>query len=237
MPPARRRNWRTSLTQNRISSGRSWTMGGSEFFVRNGLLFQSTDDVAPDDAGVGQAAPLISTLAGDPSLRGLTRTLVARAGRRAERNGHARRAGAAFDVGIGDIEDALAGRPAAFSWQEMLNGKRAGCGRPAAVHRSAAGVGFFRAGAGPVSSDAIRKAASDLELDSKYQARVRLTGSVPMADEEFATVQQGAFVNTLATIVGRAGHPVAGAEVAAHHRGGIHQPVHWSWRSRPRSAW
>ena len=51
---------------------------------------------------------------------------------------------------------------------------------------------------GKRSSDAIRQAAKDLDLAGKYRARVRLTGSVPMADEEFATVQQGALVNGLA---------------------------------------
>jgi hopanoid biosynthesis associated RND transporter like protein HpnN len=54
---------------------------------------------------------------------------------------------------------------------------------------------------GAASSGAIRQAASDLQLAQKYQARVRLTGSVPMADEEFATVRHGALTNAIATIV------------------------------------
>src|SRR5205085_1529847 len=40
-----------------------------------------------------------------------------------------------------------------------------------------------------------------LKLDSQYLARVRLTGAIPIADEEFATVRQGAFLNTGLTIV------------------------------------
>ena len=51
------------------------------------------------------------------------------------------------------------------------------------------------------SSSAIRKAAADLDLAAKDHAHVRLTGSVPMADEEFATVQQGALVNGVGTII------------------------------------
>ena len=54
---------------------------------------------------------------------------------------------------------------------------------------------------GEASSNAIRQAARDLQLGEKYQARVRLTGSVPMADEEFATVQQGALVNGVGTVI------------------------------------
>src|SRR6185503_6363501 len=48
---------------------------GSEFFARNGLLFRPTEDVANFAKGLGQAAPLIGTLANDSSLRGLTRAL------------------------------------------------------------------------------------------------------------------------------------------------------------------
>src|SRR6478672_1233729 len=49
--------------------------GGSEFFARNGLLFQPTEDVSRFSQGIGQAAPIVGTLVGDPSLRGLTRAL------------------------------------------------------------------------------------------------------------------------------------------------------------------
>ena len=51
------------------------------------------------------------------------------------------------------------------------------------------------------ATDAIRKAADDLKLSSDYGARVRLTGPVRIADEEFATVQEGMLVNGIATVV------------------------------------
>ena len=34
-------------------------IGGSEFFLRNGLLYKSTEDVASFGKGLGQAAPLV----------------------------------------------------------------------------------------------------------------------------------------------------------------------------------
>src|SRR5207344_1791520 len=49
--------------------------------------------------------------------------------------------------------------------------------------------------------DAIRQAAKDLNFASQYGARVRLTGPVPMANEEYATVQDGAITNGIATVV------------------------------------
>ena len=50
-------------------------MSGNEFFSRNGLLFRPAADVERLTQGLGKASPLIATLVGDPSLRGLTRTL------------------------------------------------------------------------------------------------------------------------------------------------------------------
>ena len=53
---------------------------------------------------------------------------------------------------------------------------------------------------GERATDAIRQAAKDLDFASKYQARLRLTGPVPMADEEFATIKENAALNATVTI-------------------------------------
>jgi hypothetical protein len=176
-------------------------MSGSEFFARNGLLFQSADDVGHLTQGLGQAAPLIGTLVSDPSLRGLTRTLslalVGVQNRMITLDTLAR----PLSMAATTIEAALAGPPATFSWQELLNGKQpapADLRRFIEVHPV---LNFSALEPGRASSNAIREAVSDLQLASKYQARVRLTGSVPMADEEFATVQQGALVNGIAAVI------------------------------------
>ena len=148
-----------------------------------------------------QAAPLVSTLVGDPSLRGLTRALslglVGVQNKMTTLDALAR----PLSMAAATVEDALAGRPAAFSWQEMLNGQQP---RPDDLRRLIEVhpvLNFSALKPGQASSDAIRQAAADLQLAAKYQARVRLTGSVPMADEEFATVQQGALVNGIGTVV------------------------------------
>lgn len=176
-------------------------MGGSEFFARNGLLFQSTDDVAHMAQGLGQAAPLVSTLAGDPSLRGLARTLslglVGVQSKMITLDALAR----PLSMASVTIEDVLAGRPAVFSWQELLNGKPPTTDDTRRFVEVRPVLDFSALEPGRASSDAIRQAASNLQLESKYQARVRLTGSVPMADEEFATVQEGALVNGIGTVV------------------------------------
>ncbi len=176
-------------------------IGGSEFFARNGLLFQSTEDVANSTKGLGQAAPLIGTLAGDRSLRGLTRVLSL--GLVGVQNHMVTLDAMAQPLSMAatTVEDALAGRPASFSWQAMLNGQQTGSNDTRRLIEVRPVLNFAALQPGEAASQAIRQAASDLQLAQKYQARVRLTGSVPIADEEFATVQDGALINGIGTIV------------------------------------
>ena len=176
-------------------------MSSDEFFVRNGLLFQATADVANLTQGLSRAAPLVSTLVTDPSLRGLTRTmalgLVGVQNKMVTLDALSR----PLVLAAATVEEALAGRPSAFSWQAMLGGKDP---EPSDLRRFIEiqpVLDFSALKPGQASSTAIRKAAADLLLAQKYHARVRLTGPVPMADEEFATVEQGAPINALGTIV------------------------------------
>jgi uncharacterized protein len=176
-------------------------MAGNAFFTRNGLLFRPADDVARLTQGLRQAGPLLGTLVADPSLRGLTRMLslvfIGVQNHSTTLDALAR----PLSMAATTFEDVLAGRPAAFSWQELLVGHPPATSdlrRLIEVHPV---LDYSALQPGKPSSDAIRQATKELDLAGKYRARVRLTGSVPMADEEFATVQQGALVNGLATVV------------------------------------
>ncbi len=175
--------------------------GGGTFFERNGMLFLPTADVQQLGKALGDGGPLIGALSDDPSLRGLTKALSL--GLLGVQKGMiplddlARPLGMAADT----VEDVLAGRPARFSWQVMLKGEAP---EPRDLRRfiEARPVLDFNAlEPGKEGSDAIRKAAADLGLAQKFEARVRLTGPVPIADEEFATVQEGALVNGIGTVV------------------------------------
>ena len=67
--------------------------------------------------------------------------------------------------------------------------------------------------------------ANELQLKDKYQARVRLTGSVPMADEEFGSVQDGALENAIGTIIVVLTILWLALKSPPHHSRGHHQPV------------
>jgi len=49
---------------------------------------------------------------------------------------------------------------------------------------------FGQTAAGQIADDAIRATAKRLQLDTAHGVRVRLTGPVPLQDEEFATLAQ-----------------------------------------------
>jgi hopanoid biosynthesis associated RND transporter like protein HpnN len=176
-------------------------IGGSEFFARNGLLYRPTEDVTSFAKGLGQAAPLIGTLVGDPSLRGLTRTLslglIGVQNKMVTLDALTR----PLSMASTTLENVLAGRPASFSWQAMVSGQEPASSDLRRLIEVRPVLDFSALQPGAASSSAIRQAATDLQLAQKYQALVRLTGSVPMADEEFATVQHGALANAIATIV------------------------------------
>src|SRR6185295_585551 len=99
-------------------------LSGSEFFSRNGLLFRPTEEVEGLTRGLTQAAQLIGALAEDPSLRGVTQALsLALLGVEkglVKLDDLTRPLSMAADA----LENVLARRPAAFSWQEMLSGER-----------------------------------------------------------------------------------------------------------------
>ncbi|MGE3147292.1 MAG: MMPL family transporter [Pseudorhodoplanes sp.] len=175
--------------------------GGGDFFSRNGLLFLSPEELTVQTRQLTTAQPLIGVLGSDPTLRGLTRTLgFALQG---IRGGQFKLDDLERPLGLvsDSLDDVLAGRPASFSWQVLLSGKAAEPSDKRQILNVWAVLDFSELEPGRKPSEAIRQAAADLKLASDYQARVRLTGPVPIADEEFATVKEGAELNTTLTIL------------------------------------
>ena len=176
-------------------------LDGDPFFARNGLLFQSTDELTRTTRGLGQAGPIIGVLAGDPSLRGLTRglsfgVLGVQAGG-AKLDDLVRPLSMAADT----VEQVLAGQPAIFSWRVLLSGQAPQARDLRRMIETRPVLDFTALEPGRAATEAIRTAVSDLNLAKDYRARVRLTGPVAMADDEFGTVQEGALVNGIGTIL------------------------------------
>ena len=173
--------------------------GGGPFFQKNGLLFLPTEEVLGFTKKLGEAKPVIQVLAQDSNLRGLTTAL--NYGLVGARMNHYTLDdfGGTMNMVSDTLDDAIAGRPASFSWRAMLNGRPSTTSERRRFIEIRPVLDFTALMPGKAATDAIRSAASDLA--TQYGARVRLTGPVAIADEEYATLQEGAFVNTTLTIV------------------------------------
>jgi predicted RND superfamily exporter protein len=175
--------------------------GGGAFFEKNGLLFLPTDEVERTTDNLTKAEPLLEALADDPSLRGAVSALSS--GLLAVKSGKLKLDDLTwpFTLAATTADEVLAGRPATFSWRVLVEGHAA---EPRELRRFIEVqpiLDFTELQPGRGATDAVRQAAAELQLAQKYQANVRLTGSIPIADEEFATLRDGAFLNTTLTIV------------------------------------
>jgi hopanoid biosynthesis associated RND transporter like protein HpnN len=177
-------------------------LDSGDFFERNGLLFESPDNVRKIAEGLTRAQPFIAALASDPSLRGvMTGLSFAVQGVQA---GQMQLEQLAWPLSLTaqTLADVLSGKPATFSWQELLQGQPP----PAKQLRHFIGVqptlDFAALQPGQKAEGGIRRAAADLDLQNKFGATVELTGQVPMHDEQFSVIRYSAVRDTLTATLG-----------------------------------
>jgi uncharacterized protein len=96
------------------------------------------------------------------------------------------------------LADALASRPRPLSWTRLLAGDIAGAG-PYKFVLATPRLDHAAIKPGGDALRAMREAADRLEFVRSGEARVRITGNVALADEEFATVAQGAVAGMIAS--------------------------------------
>jgi hopanoid biosynthesis associated RND transporter like protein HpnN len=173
---------------------------GDEFFAQNGVLFLTLDEVGRDAKDLIAAQPFLGTLAADPTLRGVLRTLSQSV--EGVRLGKAKLED--LRPALTAIADALEllsnGRHPAFSWRKLITERAP---EPSELRRFVniqPILDFNDLRPGRKATAAIREAASRLGLTPERGVRVRLTGSVALADEEFATIADGAALNSIVTV-------------------------------------
>ncbi len=170
------------------------------FFERNGMLFLSVEDVKQTTEQLIRAQPFLGTLAADPTLRGFAQALsFIPAGVKAGRIEFVEFAKPLSKI-ADTLEALLAGRAAAFSWGELITGSAPSVRDLRRFIQVKPVLDYSALEPGAAASDVIRTTAKDLGLVPDRGVSVRLTGSVPMADEEFATVADGALLNGTFTI-------------------------------------
>ena len=161
---------------------------GGDFFAREGLLFQSRAEVQRATADLIKAQPLLGPLAADPSLRGVAGAVSTMADGAERGSAKLSDIRAPMRALTALTEQTLAGRSAFFSWQALF---ASGSALPP-TRRLILAQPVLDHGAlmpGEAASAAIKAQATELGFDEAHGVRVRLTGEVPLADEEFATLQ------------------------------------------------
>jgi len=185
------------LSQNRDLFRVVTQPDSGEFFERNGLLLQPVPEVEASAAGLARAEPLIRVLAGDPSLRGVMRTLsLAASGVQSEQIGIDQLQWP-LTLAARTLSDVVAGKPATFSWQELVQGKRPGPEQLRHFIELEPVLDFASLEPGRRSTDYVRRAAADLELDKRFLAKVDITGRVPLNDDQFSVIRRSTLRDTL----------------------------------------
>ncbi|HWY60964.1 MAG TPA: MMPL family transporter [Rhizomicrobium sp.] len=161
---------------------------GGAFFDHNAMLFLPLADVQTTMQQLFKAQPFLGAMAADPSLRGILDSLsTALLG---VTSGQANLAD--LDAPMTRFEDSFSaaanGQVKYLSWRSLITGAPP---RPEELRRFIEvqpALDFNALEPGKKASDAIRGAARSLGLTPENGVRVRLTGDVPLSDEEFGTL-------------------------------------------------
>ena len=173
----------------------------SPYFDQEGLLFLDAKPLGTLLDQTIDAQPFLGQLVADPSARGLfaALSLVAMGVE------HGQGDLSAFDAALGGFRTALdqaaAGHPQPLSWERLLAGPLADQGGQYHFVLIQPKLDYGELEPGGAATAAVRAAAARLPYVQAGDARVRITGSVPLSDEEFATVAQGAAVGLVGSFL------------------------------------
>ncbi|HET6390454.1 MMPL family transporter [Hyphomicrobium sp.] len=173
---------------------------GGPFFEKNGLLYLSVPELTQTTEGLIKAQPVLGTLAADPTLNGLAKALsFVPLGIKEDRAKWPD-----FEKPLGVLAEAIdgiqAGKETNFSWGELFTGGKPSASELRRFLEVKPVLDYSALEPGAEATALIRQTAERLGLTPENGVRVRLTGAVPMADEEFGTVAEGAALNGALTI-------------------------------------
>ncbi|MGH7121355.1 MAG: MMPL family transporter, partial [Acetobacteraceae bacterium] len=174
--------------------------GSSPYFSKEGLLFLSTSDLARLLNRIVDAQPFLGKLAQDPTAGGLFSAL----GLLGQGVTHGGVNLAPYRPELlalhRSMAAALSGQAAPLSWQQMLSGLSEVAGKYQFVLLKPR-QDFRALEPGRAATAAIRAAAARLPLVQSGEARVRITGSVALADAQFASVAKGTATGLIVSVV------------------------------------
>ncbi len=167
------------------------------FFERHAALFLSLDEVRDLTERLIEAQPLLGTLAADPSLRGVAELLRSAMEGVARGDAQLSQFAGPLVAFAAAAEGALAGTIIEPDWNLMMTGRAASALETRRFVLAQPVLNFSELEAGHSATEAIRAAAAAL---ARPGVTIRITGNVPMADEEFATLSEGAVQNVVLSL-------------------------------------
>ncbi|MGE4062087.1 MAG: MMPL family transporter [Rhodospirillaceae bacterium] len=172
---------------------------GGPFFEQNGLLYLSAADIDVLGNELAAAQPLLGAIAGDPSARGVFRLLDLAFMAAADQQSSAAIAPLAAQTAAA-VNANLDGKQSSMDWDRLFGALRSGV-PPRAIVLAKARLDLTALEPGAAATAFVRQTAAGLGLTRDKGFEVRLTGEVPLTDEEFATIASGTtFAGTLAVV-------------------------------------
>jgi hypothetical protein len=174
---------------------------GGPFYDQYGMMLLDTEDLDQIARSVIRAQPFIASLAADPSLRGLFDVLSL------AMEGVARKATdfSSLERPLSAISDAmsaaLTGGEAPLSWRGLMIDRPVDSRELRKLILAQPKRDFQALQPGAAATAAVRAMARELALTPDRGVSVRLTGQVPLNDEEFGTVAEGMSLALFLSIV------------------------------------
>jgi len=173
----------------------------SPWLQQEGLLFLDTKQLTDLMNRTIDAQPFIGQLVADPTARGLFSALAL--------------LGMGVTHGEADLTpyltpmrafhqalaDALNGHPQPLSWQDLLGGDVAKLAGPYRFVLVQPRQNYGDLEPGGAATKAMRADIAALPFVKDGQARVRITGQIALADEEFASVAEGAVTGLIGSVI------------------------------------
>ena len=147
------------------------------------------------------AEPFLGPMAADPVLRGLKELARHRAAGRQRRPDPASSLSPPMNRLADALEKLEAGKPAFFSWRALIGGGEVDKRELRKILLVNPKMDYSQLEPGAAAGDALRADAKALALDPAHGVTVRLTGPVPLEDEEFGSLAERALPITIVAVL------------------------------------
>lgn len=161
------------------------------YFMKYGFLFLSEEELTSHLEVLVQAQPMLGSLAKDPSLRGLfsTMSLTVEGVKRGDAS--YKMLEPSFTMLAATLTTVLNGQDQKLPWQSMMSSKPPSLRELRKFILVQPTLDYGDLSPGAKASREVRRLAEELKLTPERGVQVRLTGSVALNDEEFASVADG----------------------------------------------